>query len=220
VSNINFAPTFHHTDWIDNVDKIMADGPTGFNVRLNAIESDLQQLSTVVALIDTTLDEVEATIPVPPAGEQHLTVPLAMAFAVVESTQGVPFVDANGEFHFPQGTTGAAGLIGLSLPEGIQLTSLRVIGRFPLGVQAALTVALNRALVVDITSTPQPLAVLSAAQSVQTNPFDVTIPVDSKFATPIDLNTFRYFISAGHATVPGDPTTMSIAGIQVGYVQV
>ena len=53
----SFTPTFHHTDWVDNVDRVQAGGPNGLNVRLNAIEADLHQVSIVVGQIDAALDQ-------------------------------------------------------------------------------------------------------------------------------------------------------------------
>jgi hypothetical protein len=218
VTDIQYTPTFHHTDWIDNVDRIVADGPTGFNGRLKAIESDLQQLSTVVAEIDTALDRAAAGNQTRPSGQQRLTVPLNIVFPPVPSRQGFAFLDPNGEFHFPTGQNGIVALIGLSLPEPVRLTSLRVTGRFPVGTQSALTISLKRAPVKDITQAGDTIAIADVAQlaTAPTNLYDATVAASNSFAN-VDLNSFRYFISA-QGGPSGDPNTMSLAGIQVGYV--
>lgn len=50
-----FDPTFKHEEWIDNVDRVMAGGPNGFNVRFNALQADLVQMAEVVKTLDLAL---------------------------------------------------------------------------------------------------------------------------------------------------------------------
>ncbi|MDQ1655914.1 MAG: hypothetical protein QOD41_997, partial [Cryptosporangiaceae bacterium] len=79
MAEISYTPEFHHTKWVDNVDRVQADGPNGFNVRFSAIERELKQLSTVVAQINAALHVVA-----PPPKEQRLTLKPAIV-----STDGV-----------------------------------------------------------------------------------------------------------------------------------
>src|SRR5262249_53066199 len=143
VSDIQFQPTFTHADWVDNVDRIVAGGPKGFNIRLNAIESDLQQLSTVVGQIDTALDQLAAATSVPPSGEQHAVFPVAMVGLSTTGNQPGWFHDVFGEAHPHGGTEGGVGVMGLSLPDGIKITSFRVIGRFSTAAASNVSIVLG-----------------------------------------------------------------------------
>jgi hypothetical protein len=55
MANVSFTPTFHHTNYRDNRDRVQADGPNGFNARFRALETDLSELSTVVKDVDDAL---------------------------------------------------------------------------------------------------------------------------------------------------------------------
>ncbi|WP_432828750.1 hypothetical protein [Dactylosporangium sp. CA-092794] len=221
MSDIHYTPTFRHTDWIDNVDRIVAGGPTGFNVRLNAIQDDLHQLSTVVVALDSALDEIKAAVPVPPPGEQRVAVPLVPFFTGGPALrQGFPFIDTAGELHFTRGTVPDTAVFALTLPERTRITSLRVTGRYPFGAPGSLTVSVARSPLTDVTSPGDTIALVPVSQLVTApaGPFDLTSPANRTVAT-VDLNAFRYFVSASGA-IGADPATMSIAGIQVGFVAV
>ena len=60
MATVSFTPTFSHTPWVDNRDRVQASGPNGFNVRFAALQADLGALSGVVSQIDTALDALEA----------------------------------------------------------------------------------------------------------------------------------------------------------------
>ena len=55
MADVSFTPTFTHTPWVDNRDRVQAAGPNGFNIRFSQLQSDLQTLSSVVSTIDTEL---------------------------------------------------------------------------------------------------------------------------------------------------------------------
>jgi len=82
MADIVFQPTFVHKEFVDGPDgdRVRADEPNGFNARFDAIESDLRQLSTVVAGIDAAVDR-RATEPV-----GHLLNLPPMLLPVVRST--------------------------------------------------------------------------------------------------------------------------------------
>lgn len=58
MTDISFSPTFKHVAWVDNRDRVAASGQNGFNVRFDAIQKDLENLSKVVGQIDTGLKAV------------------------------------------------------------------------------------------------------------------------------------------------------------------
>ena len=60
MANVSFTPSFTHTPWVDNRDRVQAAGPNGFNVRFAALQADLGSLAGVVQQIDTALDALEA----------------------------------------------------------------------------------------------------------------------------------------------------------------
>src|SRR6186713_2346421 len=96
MSDLNYTPTFHHSPWIDNVSRVKAGGPDGFNVRFEAIESDLHQVSAVVDSIDTLVDAVGAG---PAPGSQRLLVPLDPTSEV--NIPGDWICDVTGALHAP-----------------------------------------------------------------------------------------------------------------------
>jgi hypothetical protein len=55
MANVSFTPTFHHSDYVDNRDRVQAGGPNGFNARFRALETDLSKLSTAITDVDAAL---------------------------------------------------------------------------------------------------------------------------------------------------------------------
>jgi hypothetical protein len=214
MTNLSFAPTFHHVDWIDNVDRIKAGGPNGFNVRLNAVEADLLQVSTVVGQIDGALDQVGG-IGAPPVGQQQLHVPLAL----VSPTPSTGWnCDINGAFHPAVGAAGGTALMTVALPEHIRLISLRAVGVFP-GATVLVRVGLFRVSATGPAGTPDKLAEARTDVTGVANPYDLTVPVDPAFAL-VDPAAFRYFITATAAPI-ADATAAantSLDAVQIDYV--
>lgn len=52
---ITYTPLFTHEDWIDNVDRVQAGGPNGFNIRFNSISEEFGKISTVVDSITAAI---------------------------------------------------------------------------------------------------------------------------------------------------------------------
>lgn len=72
MSSISFTPKFHHTDYVDNRDRVQAGGPNGFNARFQALEADLDKLSEVITEVSAALqvrlafaDLIEQSVTVP-----------------------------------------------------------------------------------------------------------------------------------------------------------
>lgn len=58
---VSFEPVFDHQEWVDNVDRVTAGGPNGFNARFNAIVADLNQITQVVQKVDNALERRPAS---------------------------------------------------------------------------------------------------------------------------------------------------------------
>ncbi|MFE5587281.1 hypothetical protein [Kitasatospora sp. NPDC056531] len=205
MTGISFTPTFHHTDWRDNVDRVQAAGSNGFNTRFNALESDLKAVSTVVGAIDQAITALSTHPPTAPK-VISLTPLLTSADGGTgwgyDPTTGVARGQALGRF---------TGLMNVPVPDGAQLASLRVVAANSSAV-AHLTVTFNRIpLVLVASSAPDQLAKVS----VGTSPFDATFPVVGTVAQ-VDLARFRYYLVADvQGATAADVITLS--GFQITY---
>src|SRR5436189_142315 len=59
---IDYTRTFQHPDWVDNVDRVQAGGPNGFNNRFHALEAEFDKLHDVIHQINTTIDTLNSLI--------------------------------------------------------------------------------------------------------------------------------------------------------------
>jgi len=188
VADPRFDPVFRHKDWVDNVDLIQAGGPNGFNIRMNSILSDLQQVSTVVDQIDTALDLIAERTGTTPPGPQVLNVTFTFPInpqgahwgydltGAVRSNVGDPFV-----------------VMGLSLPDEIQVQSMRLVGRFTGTPPARVIFTLGRASLTDINRPADTIAEVTTDRPSMGNPFDVTVAIADSPLSRVDQSTFRYF---------------------------
>jgi hypothetical protein len=204
--DLTFTPTFEHQNWINNFSRIVADGPDGFNVRFDAIQADLRQAGTVVGAINTALDQTTAI-----TGQQRLTPGVALISLAAPGTGGWTY-DATGAAHPDAGSGGGTAVMDLSFPEGIRLVSFRAMGLLSAVRDISLTVyrsALADASQFDL------LAQITGASPGMTNPYDLTVPVNSAFAV-VDPGRFRYFLIA-HAGNVADPAATSLATVQFAH---
>ncbi|MDP9696693.1 UNVERIFIED_ORG: hypothetical protein J2X79_004276 [Arthrobacter globiformis] len=72
MSDISFTPTFHHTDYVDNRDRVQAGGPNGFNARFRALATDLGKLSDVLTEVGDALQQRPSAEPLV---DQTVTIP-------------------------------------------------------------------------------------------------------------------------------------------------
>jgi hypothetical protein len=198
MADVSFTQTFHHTDWVDDVDRVRAAEPNGFNARFNAIEADLQQLSAVVA-------EVDAVLSAGPTGTKQRRLTLPPVLAKVAGL--TPWVIGSGGAASVTPGSGATGVLNLSLPNNVTLTTFRAIGE---ASGAAVTVALSRVALGS--ATPQQLVSVTG----DTDPFDRSVQLDPDVARTTTATT-RYFVKA---TVPTTPATavVRLAAVQITYV--
>lgn len=196
MADINYTPTFRHFRWEDRKDRVEAAGPNGFNVRFNAIASDLRQLSTVVTGIRAAIDASNAP---PPPQQQRLS------FTPVLRDTGSP--SGGGWTYDANGVAGAfsvaaVGVANLTLPDQLRLTSLRVVGNLSRGSHGTggggISLARTPLRLVVPPAAPETLA---ANDDIGADgPFDLQIPVTASRAL-IDTSVFRYVFKATFNTV-------------------
>jgi len=214
MTDLSFNPTFHHAEWVDNVDRVRAGGPNGFNVRLKAIEADLHQVSTVVGQIDAAIDQ--AGTGTPPPTQRTVIVPLQLV-----SSRGSIIAPANGWFFDINGQAipssqhrGANTLLNLSVPDGALLISFRVRGYFP-GDGFNMNFSIVRASISDRARPVDVLGSVSSADTAFTNPYDLTVNLDALLAT-VDNSAFRYVFQGG-ANLSDQAVTASLSSLQLTY---
>lgn len=214
MSDLSYTPTFHHKPWIDNVDRVKAGGPDGFNVRFEAIDSDLHQVSTVVTTIDTLLTNAG---PTPPSGSQRLLVPLDPTKELIPDFSTWT-CDLTGAIH-PQPDSaspgrGSSSTMDLSLPDQATLVSMRVIGHYTGAAQVRVLVQRNSLF--NILSADA-LAQINIGPPGPGNPFDMTKPVDAAFAA-VDNNQFRYALQFLATSVgDADSITLMVDSVELFY---
>lgn len=211
MADISYTPTFHHVAWEDRKNRVEAAGPNGFNVRFNAIASDLRQLSTVVTRVGAAIDATNIA-PTPQPQRLNFTPTLHNR---ADSTRSWLY-DANGVATAtlnPAPGVQAFGLTNLTLPDGLRLTALRVVGSINAIAGAPLfgSVSLARTpirLVVP-PAAPETLATITGIGSGTQGAFDLPIPTT---ATLIDTSVFRYVLTVGLTGING---TMKIEAVQI-----
>jgi hypothetical protein len=213
MTDLSFTPTFHHIEWIDNLDRVTAGGPNGCNVRLNAITADLQQISAVVGQIDTAIDQ--RRVGAPPK-EHRVTVPLELF--TVDSGGVAPalgwFYDDNGAVHPQNGHRGAGTLTVLVLPDNATLVSFRLRGRYP-GGGAGFVYALTRVSLTDPTQRKQ-LGSVDNTVAGLTDPYDLTVTISDQQLALVDNGAFRYLMEL-RANLFDQPVDHTVDSLQLVY---
>ncbi|MFL6126301.1 hypothetical protein [Actinophytocola sp.] len=212
MAHLSYTPTFHHTNWVDKIDRVEADGPNGCNNRFNAIAADLTQLSTVVKRIGTAIDQLNA----PPAPrQQQLTLSPVLhptpSAAGWETDSGLGTARAT----IGQATNNAFGVMNLTLSEGVRLASLRVRGARD-GQVSSGAVALFRTPLRLAQGAP-PVDQLATVDLVAAGSFDRQAPAVDVVSL-IDPTTFRYFITARLVWNGSDAASAAINAIQLTLV--
>ena len=219
MADLSFTPTFRHTNWVDNVDRVGAEGPNGMNVRFQEIESDLNQVSTVVAQIGGEIDRIRAVITPPPSSVQTRLVftPVLQAvpgngIAWIASGPGVPQAQATA------GGPNVVGVMNLALPNGVRLTSLVGHGNSSNvnGGAGTVTLTLNRLPLKPTipAATPTTLATASVSTPGGWNPSSPAIPAN---LAVVDLSSFRYVFTATLAPRTGNADGSFLDTIEIVF---
>jgi hypothetical protein len=128
---VTYTPGFQHEDWVDNVDRVQAGGPNGFNLRFNTIEAEFQKIEQAVQTIDTALGSLGQQVRAPiTVGLTPILLPFGAnppwsAISWSRVSGGVPlgtFVEK------PTAQDQAWGVLPLNLPNGVRLTQLKPLG--------------------------------------------------------------------------------------------
>ncbi|MFF7475883.1 hypothetical protein [Streptomyces sp. NPDC008092] len=211
MADISYTPTFHHVRWEDRKNRVEAAGPNGFNVRFNAIASDLRQLSAVVTQVGEAIDSTNVP---PPPQQQRLTFTPSLRNRI-DSTRPW-FYDANGVATAqlnPSPGVQAFGVSNLNLPDGYWLTALRVVGSINAISGAPLfgsvTLARTPIRLVVPPATPETLATATGIGGSTQGAFDLPVPTT---ATLIDTGVFRYLLTLGLTGLNG---TMKVEAVQL-----
>lgn len=217
MANISYTPTFHHRPWRDRVDRVEAGGPNGFNGRFTAIESDLQQVSTVVTQIGAELDQIGG-------GRPH-----RLAFTpTLQSTDG-PFPswhagdDGAPTITLTDTVNGGTGVVNLDLPHGARLNGMRIRGQYGGTPNPAVSISFSASVnrVPRLTNTPgtfDAVAIAGETNSQRVGPFDFTGSILDESMTLVDLDTFRYFLAVPVASLGSLGLTVTLETAEITYL--
>jgi hypothetical protein len=198
--SIQFTPSFKHTDWVDNLDRVQAGGTNGFNIRFQGLLTDLGALAAVVQQINAALVAL-GTKPPPTPDTLSLTPVLA-----TNGPKGWLLLKGIVQKD-PTGTT-ANGLMPVTLPGGAVILRLLASGR-NVGT-GTLTITLFKQSVASL-SQPLQLAVVNGAGVFN----QVLAPAPPQ--EQVDNDKFKYFIQAD-LNGAGLNDDVQITGLQIVYL--
>lgn len=132
MANISYTPTFHHDAWVDNVDRVQADGDNGFNIRFTTIEDDLKDVGQVVQQIDTVLSSLGQVVSAPiTIGLNPVMLLYRAGIATWSPMRWSVSPGGVDQGSFAEKDVAVAevwGALPLSLPNGVTLRNLKVLG--------------------------------------------------------------------------------------------
>jgi hypothetical protein len=196
-ASISYTSQFSHKDWIDFVDSVQAGGTNGINGRMHAIEAEFAKLSVVIGQINSAL-----VIP-PPTGS------VTFAPTFLSTGTGTPWVQSSGVASKGGAATAANGWMQLSLPDGVLLQSVTVIGSKS-GNVPSFQIKLVRQLFTQSGLLP----VLAIPVNDQPDTFNFTAPILTP--TQVDNTVNKYLLTAD--IIGADAAaTAQLAAIQIGY---
>jgi hypothetical protein len=204
--NIVFSPTFKHTDWVDNLDRVQAGGTNGFNIRFQALLTDQAALVGLFNQINAALVGL-STPPTPTT--KTLTLSLGLLPQLDPSnlgpagpTQNLGWTNLLGIVVLPSQRTVAEGIMPVNLPDGATIQAMRVYGRNT--GNGTLTVKLLALPFND--SSNQPIVIVSGVGSA---PFGVAVNASTaNSVNVVKVAGFHYVL------------TVTVAGASLGdFVQ-
>lgn len=203
MANITYTRQFQHTDWQDNVDRVQAGGPTGFNQHFHDIEGDFDAIAQVVSLINAALIALGQA---PPPTPTQTTITPALVAASSTGWQG-----GLGVVSKPANQTSAWGAMSVDLPNGALIQSFRATGRNT--GAGNLRIALQRQGVVLGTPSER----VAGLDNITGDPFDQNAPANSANAL-VNNQQFKYFITA-QLDNAGATDTVVLNAFQITYLQ-
>lgn len=181
LANITFTRNFQHSDWQDNVDRVQAGGPSGFNQHFHDIEGDFDKLTQVVNQINAALLALGQAPP--PTATQVTFMPALVAASSTGWQGGLGVVSK------PPNQTSAWGAMSIDLPQGAVIQSFRATGRNT--GAGNLRIALQRQGIVLGTPSER----VGGLDNITGDPFDQNIAATAATAT-VNNQQFKYFITA------------------------
>jgi hypothetical protein len=218
---LTYTRTFSHTDWLDNVDRVQAGGDTGFNGRFHGIEAELDAISGVVTQANTQLTSQSGQI----LTLQQQVSAIGVVVQAPVTLGFTPFMQpfnpdapgsawsqiywtthilgsANGSFaKVPTVNAGNAdGVLPLTLPEGVKLLNLSVLG------QAAAPLNMHTTLFQELRVAPFTLTQLLTVTGFTSS----AIPNSPVFTSDTNLFYLR-------ATITGAAASDVLRGFTITY---
>jgi hypothetical protein len=204
---ISYTPVFQLPNWRDNIDRVSADGPNGFNVQFTGLLNEFNQLSNVVSQLNAAI----AAVGTPPPTKVTITFTPTLT-----QTDATPWTHSPGLATKPAGATSAHGMMSLGLPSGVTVLSLRLSGQNSDSSQKnpangiLLARLLRQSLKLDGTP-PDPMVTVQGTGVT----FDTSGNVDAQFAK-VD-NDHKYFIIAQLDNAL-QTDVVQISGFQIAYM--
>jgi hypothetical protein len=183
---ISYDPKFQFTPDIDNVTRVQASGPNGFNVRFQAIKAEFDALHLVVGDIDAAIALLSVEQP-----PQARTTTFTPNLVSTSTAAGLQWSHGEGFASVPPGQIQADGMMDVQLPQGSTIDTLRVIGSKGSG---DVSVDLRRQPIAH-GSAPQIVATILVPKA-QNGTFDVNAPPTSPALATVDGEQFRYYLVA------------------------
>ena len=174
-----YTPSFSHTDWIDNRDRVQAGGDNGFNTRFHDLEAEFAILAAHLNPLVEALSKPLVKLTLAPILTPYVN--------QGEMTHRPPWVQGIDQVRKAPDQQEAHGTMGLTLPAGARIQSLLVTGSPPSGT-ATLTIVLQRHRF-DNTASSEP--VVTANQLGQ--PFSP--PAGSPELAVVE-DDYRYYLTA------------------------
>ncbi|MFF7534703.1 hypothetical protein ACIP6Q_27750 [Streptomyces bobili] len=173
-----YVPKFSHTDWIDNEDRVQAGGENGFNIRFHNLEAEFAALAhdhlnpviNSLANAETCLSLVPILTPIKPPMPWEMDGDMAQK---------------------PSAATEAHGIMNITLPDGVEIKSLRMTGTRDPAIGTMPTAFLRRRVVEGNEG---------STEIVKVSAFDV--PAIPAVEAKVNNRTHRHFLQVDLSTVP------------------
>jgi hypothetical protein len=169
----DYRAEFKHTDWVDYVSLVQAEGGDGFNSRFHDLEKEFTALEKVIKSVRAAF--AQPTI-------------ITLAPTLTSFSAKDVWIHELGGALKPPGVTSITGIMPVILPQGYRVRSLRATGNKAGGT---LSVQLFRHALTG-GSVGQSIV---AVTPVVNGAFNETQIVLDEGAAQIDNNTFRYYVA-------------------------
>jgi hypothetical protein len=196
-ANISYTSQFSHKDWIDFVDSVQAGGTNGINGRMHAIEAEFTTLSGVIA-------QINAALVIPPA-----TGSLTFAPALLSTGAGTPWVQSSGVASKAGGQTAADGWMQLSLPDGVTLQTVTIIGSMSGNVGS---------FQIKLVRQPFPGTAIFTLLAIPVTDQPATFQFTAPIPTPVQVdNTANKYLLLADIIGADAAATAQLTAIQIGF---